>query len=157
MAATSAEAKIICPKEYLELGLSDVPENCELFSGEKTWLLEDVEMTQMILASLAVAIPLDISDPQPCGLTSLLEAMAHAKPVLMTKNPYIDIDIEAQGCGKWIEPNSPDSWKEGIEYTLEDNERALAMGRRGRELVDSIYNIKNFGQFIAAEIVDVTG
>ena len=70
----------------------------------------------------------------------------------MTRNPCIDIDIESLGLGKWIEPNSPASWREGIEYILEDDARAAEMGRRGRELIESTYNIEKFGRLIGAEI-----
>lgn len=58
------------------------------------------EATYADLRSAAiVAIPL--ARPNGCfGITELNDALGCGKPVLMTRNPFIDVDIEEIGCGR---------------------------------------------------------
>jgi phosphoribosylcarboxyaminoimidazole (NCAIR) mutase len=65
------------------------------------------EMMAAYLTARVIAIPLEKSDVSLAGLTSLVDAMAIGRPVIMTRNPFIDLDIEAQGIGRWVEPGDP--------------------------------------------------
>ncbi len=54
-------------------------------------------------AASIVAVP--VRDPNRLtGLTEVADALALAKPVIATRSPYFPIDIEAIGCGIWVEP-----------------------------------------------------
>lgn len=90
-----------------------------------------------------VAIPLVKSNNQ-IGLTSLLDAMAVAKPVVITKNPCLDIDVETEGCGLWVDPGDVQGWRYSIEYLLNNPEIATEMGMRGRKLCEEKYNLSHF-------------
>jgi hypothetical protein len=153
--ATHVPAKIVCPREYLRIEGISIPENCDLVSGHETWALEDNDMSDLIRSSAVIAIPLDMQEKQPHGLTSLLEAMAHAKPVLMTYNPYIDIDIEKIGCGYWIKPGSVDGWIEAINKVTRDPQLAAQMGSKGRRELEKAYSIEQFSSHIANVILGV--
>lgn len=90
-----------------------------------------------------VAIPL-ASTRRLAGLSSLLDAMAMGKPVVMTRNPLVDIDIEAEGFGVWLSPGDVAGWKRAVEDLAADSVRCREMGRRARLVAESRYNIQSF-------------
>lgn len=100
-----------------------------------------------------VAIPL-IKTGSMAGLTSLLDAMALGKPVIMTRNPWIDIDIEAEGIGLWIAPGDVAGWRRAVRELVSDAGRCRQMGQRARALVETRYNIQNFTAQLANALTD---
>jgi glycosyltransferase involved in cell wall biosynthesis len=101
--------------------------------------------------SLAVAIPMQ-DHAMLIGLTSLLTAMAHGKPVICTRNPYLDIDIEAEGCGRWVRPGNLADWIEALSSLRNRPDEWRAMGERGRLLCEQRFNSGNFGG-MASQVV----
>ena len=87
----------------------------------------------------AIAIPL-FAQNSLAGLTSLMDALGLGRAVLMTRNPYIDIDIESEGIGFWLEPNNVDDWVYRLNWVEDHPEEILAMGKRAKCLADSTYN-----------------
>ena len=73
------------------------------------------------------------------------------KPVIMTRNPYVDIDIEKEGIGRWVDPGDVDGWREAIQWFADHEEEARAMGERARMLVDNGLNSSTF----ADQIMDI--
>jgi glycosyltransferase involved in cell wall biosynthesis len=106
----------------------------------------------------AVAIPLEHSNtlnPSMTGYTSLLEAMVMGKAVLMTRNLLIDIDIEKQGFGKWIDPDDVNGWRRAIEYLFSHPDETREMGSRARLLCEKEYSLKLFSTKLAGIMNDV--
>lgn len=83
------------------------------------------------------------------GLTTVVEALALGLPILCTRNQQMPIDIEAEGCGFWIEPKDVEGWKKKLLYIANHEEEAKAMGQRGRALAEQIYNVKQCGKEVA--------
>jgi glycosyltransferase involved in cell wall biosynthesis len=96
----------------------------------------------------AIAIPLIDTDGL-AGLTSLLDAMAMGKPAIMTKNNQVDIDIEKEGIGIWIDPGDVKGWQEAVTYLLANPQEARAMGNRGYYLCKNKYNLETFSANLA--------
>ena len=90
----------------------------------------------------------------PCGLTSIVEAMALGKPVIATSNPWYGIDIEKEGIG--FIAKSPNDWKEIIYKIVQNPSMLSEMGERALLLAQNKYNIKNAGKLIAQEIIHYT-
>lgn len=88
------------------------------------------------------------------GLTTVVEALALGLPILCTRNPQMPMDIEAEGCGFWIEPKDVESWKEKLLYIANHPEAARAMGQRGRALAEKYYNVKQCGKEVAHIILN---
>lgn len=82
------------------------------------------------------------------GLTTVVEALALGLPIICTRNPQMPMDIEAEGCGFWIEPKDVEGWKEKLRYIADHPEEARAMGQRGRALAEQYYNAKKCGKEI---------
>lgn len=83
------------------------------------------------------------------GLTTVVEALALGLPILCTHNPQMPIDIEAEGCGFWIEAKDVEGWKEKLRYIADHTEEAQMMGRKGRALAEQYYNVRQCGKEVA--------
>jgi glycosyltransferase involved in cell wall biosynthesis len=102
----------------------------------------------------AVAIPLNIPLERAdtitlIGITSLGDAMAMGKAVVMTRNRQIDIDIEKEGIGIWVEPGDVQGWQQAISYLLEHPRETQKMGKQGRRLCENKYNLEAFSSSLA--------
>lgn len=111
--------------------------------GQKVGWMKYPELITHLSAARAHAIPL-YRQSNLCGLTSLMDALGLGKPIIMTRNQHIDIDIEALGIGFWVEPEDIEGWVRAIRRLDESPELALAMGARARRLVDEGMTSRTF-------------
>ncbi|MGO9960962.1 MAG: glycosyltransferase [Solirubrobacteraceae bacterium] len=96
-----------------------------------------------IAAAAVVVVP--VRDPQRLtGLTEVVDALALAKPVIATRSPYFPFDIEAVGCGVWVEPGDVDGWARAIAHLLADGEARREMGAAGRRFAEAGWNYSAF-------------
>jgi hypothetical protein len=86
------------------------------------------------------------------GITELDDALALGKPVVMSRNPYIDLDVEAEGCGLVVEPGDRAAWAGAIGTLLADPERRAAMGRRGRAVAEARWNHRAYGDAVVRAV-----
>ncbi|MDR1592067.1 MAG: hypothetical protein LBS16_04190 [Prevotellaceae bacterium] len=91
----------------------------------------------------------------PLGLTSLVEAMTLAKPVIITDNQYNGIDVEKIGCGIKVAYNDINSWINAIKFMSENKEIAVEMGKKGRKFIENSYNLKIFGQELSDYFIKI--
>ena len=120
-------------------------ENIDLRYGDR---LIPHEIAQQVAASRCVCICCQESN-YTVGLTTVVEALALGLPILCTRNPQMPIDIEAEGCGFWIDVKDAEGWKEKLRYMASHPEEAKAMGKRGRRLAEQYYNVKQCGKEVA--------
>jgi glycosyltransferase involved in cell wall biosynthesis len=66
------------------------------------------------------------------------------KPVIMTKTQFIDLDIEKEGIGIWVESGDVEGWRNAIEKIYSDENLAQEMGLKARKLAESRFNYKEF-------------
>ena len=102
-------------------------------------------------ADCIVISTLPLPHKYPCGLTSIVEAMALGKPIIATSNPWYGIDIEKEGIGYVV--NNVADWKKVIRNIIENPSMLYKMGERALFLAQDKYNIKNTGKLIAQEII----
>lgn len=67
----------------------------------------------------------------------------------MTRNKHIDLDVEKEGLGLWVEPDDIAGWQQAIAYLLANPEEAAAMGDRSRRLCETKYNLDVFTNTLA--------
>ncbi len=108
-----------------------------------------VEVRALYRRARAVAIPLERT-AFLAGLTSLVDALAMGLPVVMTRTPYIDLDIESEGAGIWVDAGDVRGWKSALERLHGDPEAAAQMGARARALVDGGLDSRHFAAQITA-------
>ncbi len=149
--AVDCRVKIYCSANSAP-AVVPLPANVGVYVGDGTYdAIGYRELFAEYEQAAVVAIPLkDIRILS--GLTSLLDAMLVGKPVIMTKNPGIDIDIEAAGIGIWVEPGDVKGWRDAIDYLIANPEKARDMGKRGRELCENRYNLDRFSSQLALAI-----
>jgi glycosyltransferase involved in cell wall biosynthesis len=127
------------------------PKNVQTFDDLPPWR----DYLQSYQRASVIAIPVDLhrNKPLSCnGLSTFLDAIAMSKPVVMTRNPYFGIDIEAEGIGLWAESGDPQSWHYAISYLLDHPAIAQEMGQRGRQLCETKYNLDLFAEKLASSL-----
>lgn len=126
-----------------------VPESVDqrisvVVGGDRSNPLSINALVDIYIASDVIAIPL-LPVHRVAGLTSLIDALALGKPVLCTRNAGLDIDIEAIGCGLWVEPGSPESWSRALESLNVDRSQLKEMGIRGRRYAEEMLRMDDYG------------
>jgi hypothetical protein len=96
-----------------------------------------------------VAIPLARTD-RLLALTELCDALALGKPVVMTRTPAIDLDVEAIGCGLLVEPGDVAGWRAALERLGRDPALRARMGAAGRTFAEAGWNSAAFGAAVVA-------
>lgn len=92
--------------------------------------------------AIAVVIPINEKGLKYCtGHTSIIEAMALGKAIIVTDNHYHPIDVEKERIGIKVKPNDVEAWKHAITYAESHEEEMAEMGHRGRRLAETKYNI----------------
>jgi glycosyltransferase involved in cell wall biosynthesis len=124
--------------------ISDLPENVTVYGGNVLGkhALSPQALIRELDKAYAIAIPLK-SPNILAGLTSLMDAMAIGKAVVMTKNNHIDIDIEKERIGIWVDYKDVKGWQQAISYLLEHPHETIEMGKKARYLCDSKYNLES--------------
>jgi glycosyltransferase involved in cell wall biosynthesis len=133
-----------CPKS------NAIPANVEILSGEFPFeqICNDIANARIVL------IPLASRPKATIGLVSLLESMALGKPVIMTKNKYIDIDFEKENIGMSVDEEDVDGWVRAISSLIHDQKRLKEMGDNSLRLARQVLNINNFSKDLAKAMND---
>jgi glycosyltransferase involved in cell wall biosynthesis len=98
---------------------------------------------QDLRSAAVIAIPL--RNPYPLhGLTELADAIASGRPVIATRAPYFDLDLEAIGCGWWVAEGDVAGWAAAISEALADRSRLAEMGETGRRWAARNWNARLF-------------
>lgn len=108
------------------------------------------ELLQIYSSARVLAIPLTVARSLS-GLTSLMDVIGMAKPVIMTRQPFIDLDIEAEGIGIWVDEGDVDGWVRAIQYFENHPEQSIEMGKRARRLAETSINSLSF----ANQVMDI--
>lgn len=148
---TNSPTRIICPQSYIVPEFATFADHVRLDCHADPVHYSYLQLIEAYAQARAVAIPMH-SVFGLCGLTSLVDALGMGRAVVMTRNRLIDIDIEAERIGFWIEPGDVAGWRRAIQY-LEDNpHEAEQMGRRARRFAEEKANSQIFGEQIATII-----
>jgi len=101
------------------------------------------ELAAVVRASRAVVVPvLPLALNYCVGHTSIVEAMALGRPLIVTDNPYHPVDVEKEGVGVKYTAGDAASLRKAVEYIQQHPEEAEEMGRKGRILAEKKYNVR---------------
>lgn len=120
-----------------------LPEGVERLPAMRHDQLRDVYRESTVLA-IATRPNLHVS-----GMTAALEAMATARPVVMTRTPGIGDYVRHGQTGLLSDPGDREALANDILRALEA-ENASAMGTDGREAVERVFNTAAMAQRLAA-------
>jgi hypothetical protein len=108
--------------------------------------LEYHEVIDDLRRATIVAIPVKKLD-RLTGLTEINDALALGKPIVMTRTPYLDLDIEREGFGVFIQPGDVRGWRDALNALADDPARRMAMGKAARAFAEERWN---YGRFCSA-------
>jgi glycosyltransferase involved in cell wall biosynthesis len=106
-----------------------VPANVTLRRG-----LSSEELREVYRSAAVVVVPLQDVD-SPAGVTSMLEAQAVGKPVIISESPGIRDSIGPEKHVVIVPCGDAGAMRAAIEALLSDPQRAASLGRLGREAV----------------------
>lgn len=147
--AAGVEATVLCLRgERLSERASQLGPRVSIREVERETDLGYRELVPQLAAARVHAIPL-VAGFSLSGLTSLTDALALGKPVIMTRHPLIDIDLEQENIGRWMEPGDVAGWAAALRWFEDHPDESAAMGRRARALAERRYNIDIFSRRMA--------
>ena len=148
-----SKIRVICPG--LPAGVR-WPSNVRLVDGGSGWSFEKAvvsydELLRDYYAGCTASLIILKNDPlekTAVGFTNLIEAMAMARPVIVTRTGALptEIDVEKVGCGLHVPAEDPNALAEAIETLASDLDRARSMGEAGRTLCETRYNITRYAR-----------
>lgn len=107
----------------------EIPANVTLKTG-----LSYGELRDLYRNCAAVVVPLQNVD-SPAGVTSILEAQAVGKPVIVSATPGIADSIEPGVTAKTVPCGDPAALRKAIQEILGDDAERERLGQAGREAV----------------------
>lgn len=133
--------KIFAKPSYIPKS-KDIPKNVEINTRE----ISSREIIDLYKNSKAVLICFKMTQKSTLGITVLFDVMAIGKPVIITENSYIDIDVEKEGIGYWVAEGDIQGWVSKLNKLIDDPELCNTLGKRSLSLHKSTYNMNNFGE-----------
>ena len=112
------------------------------------------ELRELYASSAIVAVPLYENDFQ-AGVTSILEAMAMGKPVVVTKTTgQIDVIVDGEN-GLYIPPGDPVAFKAAVVKLRDDAELRVRLARNARLWIENNATLELWAARIADAIMGV--
>lgn len=147
-AATRAGVRmeIVCSPADVTPAFARFGERVSVRTGGRG-LLPPAALRDLYPRARVIAIPLSTTRLM-AGYWTLLDAMAAGRPVVMTRTPLVDIDLESEGIGRWVDSGDEDGWAEALAWFEDHPDEAAAMGRRARDLVDGGFDQRAFARQI---------
>jgi glycosyltransferase involved in cell wall biosynthesis len=144
------ESEIICLESFIQEEFKLFKDCVKVTSCPDARHLMYPELMKIYAKARVLAIPLTVSHSLS-GLTSLMDVLGMGKPVIMTRQPFIDLDIEAEGIGIWVDNGDVDGWIRAMQYFENYPQQALEMGNRARKLAETRMN----SLFFANQVMDI--
>ncbi len=114
-----------------------------------------LELAKKVAFKECIIIPC-LEFPYTVGLTTLVEAFALGMPVICSRNPNFQMDIDKEGIGITVEYGDVKGWIDAINYMSENPQQAREMGKRARKLAEERFNLKIFAHEIAEVLLSVS-
>lgn len=113
------------------------------------------ESCAVLAEAAVVAIPLD-TDQRLIGLSELADALALGRPVVMTRSPFVDVDLDRIGCGITVGVGDVDGWAAALDRLMHDDELRRSMGRAARQYVEDGWHSDTFGSGVHELLRSIT-
>ena len=77
-------------------------------------------------------------------------------PVICSRNPNFEIDIDKEEIGITVEYNDVQGWIDAIRYIADHPEEARRMGENARKLAEERFNLEIFSREIAESLLEIS-
>jgi glycosyltransferase involved in cell wall biosynthesis len=155
-AAASVDVPFVLVTEPRNLRGIDLPPNVSVRRGMTYGELRD-------LYADAACVVLPLRDPsypygtEGGGLTAVLEAMAMAKPIVVSDRPVFHEYLRDGESGLVVPPEDAGALAAAVRALLADPERAARLGRAAREAVEQRHTMRQFTAGLASVLEAVAG
>jgi hypothetical protein len=132
------------------------PSNVEVVTGGRQDVWVDYrELLHSYYGKCSGSLTILKADPDEftgVGMTNVIEAMAMARPVIVTRTGALpgEIDVEKSGCGLFVPAGDAGALAEAVKALASSASRAREMGEAGRRLVEKHYNMERFSKDLHA-------
>jgi hypothetical protein len=161
---SAAASQCTCPIQIVLPGTDGGlvwPSNVTVIDGGKGWNVEDKKLSYQDLlhkhygrsaGSLLILKNHPWVEETAAGFTELIEVMAMARPIIVTKTKTIsrEVDVEKEGWGIFVSAGEPGAIAEAMKYLADNPMKAEEMGKAGRRLAEGRFNIKRFAEDLHA-------
>ena len=113
------------------------------------------ELAKMVACKSCIVICC-LDFPYTVGLTTLVEAFALGLPVICSRNPNFEVDIDKEGIGITVEYGDVQGWINAIRYMADHPEEARKMGANARKLAEERFNLEIFSREIAESLSEIS-
>ncbi|MCC5939717.1 MAG: glycosyltransferase [Lunatimonas sp.] len=129
--------KIFCSKKSLPK-IDNLPPNVEIHSE----VIPYFQLSDHYLHARLILIPfLYPMKKEGCqGMTGIQDVLAFHKPVVITKNPYLNMDVEEEGFGVQVEKQDVEGWRNTLNGLIEDWDRLKTMQSRTKVVLETKMN-----------------
>ncbi|KAB8334727.1 glycosyltransferase family 4 protein [Scytonema tolypothrichoides VB-61278] len=114
------------------------------------------ELLQLYRDSDIVVLSLFENNYQ-AGLTTLFEAMACRRPVIITRSPGMISELIDSGIITGVNPCDPVGLKQAIQDLLNDSQKAEILAHRGYELMHNQHNHEKYVQLLGTKFLSTFG
>lgn len=133
--------KIFCTRNSMPK-VDSLPPNVEIHSD----FIPYIELLNHYLYARVILIPLIYpKEKEGCqGMTGLQDVLAFNKPVIITENPYLNLNVETEGIGLMVAKRDVDGWREAINGLVHDWDRLKRMQSKTKEILEKKVNSEVF-------------
>lgn len=153
-AHTPHRLEIVCPGQTEGITW---PANVKVLDGGKGWNFQAKKLSYHDLlhkhygssaGSLLILQKHPHVETTVAGFTELIEIMAMGRPIVATRAAALarEIDIEKAGWGIFVPYEDANALAEAINFLGNNPGKAEEMGKRGRQLAESHYNMDRFAR-----------
>ncbi len=131
--------KIYCTEHSLPK-IKNIPKNVEIISKHISYfdLLKEYDKARLVL------IPITNNPLGTQGLTGILDVVGMGKPVIMTKNMNVDLDIDKEIIGISVKQGNVEEWVSAVKLILNDYELLTLMSKNSLALGRNKFNMLIF-------------
>jgi glycosyltransferase involved in cell wall biosynthesis len=135
--------------QALDTGGIDLPHNVEVVT------LSRREVRELYAGALFVVVPL-YPAPFACGYAAISEAMAMGRAVITTRTQAPSDFLVDGETGLYVPPGDADALRDRLNMLLQVPERALEMGRRGRQRIEERFTQRAYCRRLQDAVVELS-
>lgn len=144
--------RIFCSQKSLPK-TNDIPPNVTIVSTGVPYS----ELLKWYRNARAILIPLKYpKEKEGCqGMTSIQDVIALGKPTIMTLNPSLNLDIEKEGFGIFVEMGDILGWKKALKLLIDDTSLLTTMGSLATKTYIEKFNSEIYADKLQEVLLEV--
>ncbi|WP_162417076.1 glycosyltransferase [Cyclobacterium roseum] len=146
------QLKIFCTPKSMP-NIENLPKNVTIYSE----FIPYFELMKFYLNSKIILIPLKYETRnEGCqGMTSIQDVVALGKPTVITKNKTLNLDVEKEGFGIFVDMGDVSGWVKAINMLMNDEVRMEKMKQNALSVYQNKFNAEIFAKQLKKVFLDV--